>query len=86
MMTAEGNASDVICCCGGEEQMKADAVTAANSSMSPFNHTFHGMPPVFVCAGGAEMLSGDSEMVRDACVKAGVDVTLKLGAHMVSWC
>jgi monoterpene epsilon-lactone hydrolase len=50
---------------------------------SPLFGSFKGFPPMYITVGTAELLEDDSRQVADKAQKAGVDVTLEEGLHLM---
>lgn len=51
--------------------------------ISPAMGDLTGFPPIFLVAGGAEVLMNDSLIFANAAAKAGVDIQLKIGKDMI---
>lgn len=83
MMTKRDLQWCIAACHGGQQRMHDQHIDLSSSSFSPLQRSFAGFCPTYVVAGGAELLTSDSEAVYAACKAAGVDVTLRIGPHMV---
>ena len=54
-----------------------------NPSYSPLFGSFEGFPPMYITVGTAELVEDDSKQITEKAKKAGVDVTLEVGLHMM---
>ena len=52
-------------------------------SYSPLFGSFQGFPPMYITVGTAELVEDDSRQLANKALKAGVDVTLEVGLHMM---
>lgn len=51
--------------------------------VSPLNADLHGLPPLFLCVGGAEALRDEDLLLVDRAREAEIDVTVELGEGMI---
>ncbi len=57
-------------------------ISTAHPSVSALFGTYAGLPPLYITAGGDELLLDDARVFAEKARAAGVDVTFTVGAHM----